>query len=192
MMATHQRSSNDRRQNANSCSASCFGNIAFLFLFAAGVTMFGGAVVRGGLASPLECAVNGDLPWRVRRYCLLISHHASAHELDPLLIAAVITVESSGNPQAYSHSGAVGLMQVMPRDGPAAEFECGGQPCFGDRPTTQELKDPDLNIRTGTALLASLLRAHNGDLREALKAYGPFDADYAYADKILALYRPLR
>jgi len=48
--------------------------------------------------------------------------------LPEALIAAVILQESGGDPSAYSSSGAVGLMQVMPRDGIAAEFMCVNGP----------------------------------------------------------------
>jgi hypothetical protein len=55
-----------------------------------------------------------------------------------------------------SSSGAIGLMQVMPRDGIAATFFCGDQACFSKRPSSDELLDPDFNIAYGTRLLANL------------------------------------
>jgi soluble lytic murein transglycosylase-like protein len=97
--------------------------------------------------------------------------------------------ESGGNPKAYSVDGAVGLMQVMPRDGKAANFQCPKGACFQDRPTIAQLQDPDFNIQFGTQLLHQYQQQFNGDLREALKAYGPLKSGYSYADKILAVYQ---
>jgi hypothetical protein len=37
-------------------------------------------------------------------------------------------------------------------------------------------------------MLAGLVK-HAGSLREALKAYGPMDVGYYYADKVLAIYK---
>lgn len=95
--------------------------------------------------------------------------------------------ESGGNPKAYSHSGAVGLMQIMPRDGIAASFMCINGPCFGSRPTIKELEDPEFNIEFGTRMLSGLISKY-GNVRDALKFYGPMDVGYNYADKVLAIY----
>jgi hypothetical protein len=134
------------------------------------------------------CRVSGEFPWKILRWCQQISQQAQKYKLEPDLIAAVIFLESGGDELAYSHSGAVGLMQVMPRDGIAASFTCANGPCFQSRPTIDQLQDPAYNIAYGTRLLAGLVKRH-GDLREALRAYGPMDAGYSYADKILALYK---
>src|SRR5690606_32980625 len=44
-----------------------------------------------------------------------VENSAREAELDPLLLVAMIAVESSFNPKAKSHAGALGLMQVIPR-----------------------------------------------------------------------------
>jgi soluble lytic murein transglycosylase-like protein len=133
------------------------------------------------------CRVSDQFPGKILRWCQPISQQAQKNNLDPNLIAAVIFLESGGDELAYSHSGAVGLMQVMPRDGLAASFRCVSGPCFQNRPTIQQLQEPGFNIAYGARMLAGLVKRH-GDLREALRAYGPMDAGYSYADKILALY----
>jgi soluble lytic murein transglycosylase-like protein len=107
--------------------------------------------------------------------------------MDPNLIAAVMLQESGGQHLAYSKSGAVGLMQVMPRDGIAASFICKNGPCFASRPTIEELQDPDYNVNYGTRMLASL-NTRYGNIRDALKSYGPKDVGYYYADKVLSIY----
>jgi hypothetical protein len=134
-----------------------------------------------------KCVLNPGYPEDVRQWCSQIMRHASKNNLDPNLIAAVIWQESGGNPSAYSKSGAVGLMQVMPRDGIAASFQCINGPCFVNRPTIGELEKPNFNIKFGTGLIAGLLNKH-GSLREALKFYGPMNVGYYYADKVLNIY----
>jgi len=122
------------------------------------------------------------LPW-----CALIEKAANEYGVDSLLIAAVMLQESGGQPEVMSGSGAVGLMQVMPKDGIAAKFMCVNGPCFANRPTSEELFDPTFNIQYGVRMLAGLFNRY-GTLRDALKAYGPMDIGFNYADKVLAIY----
>jgi hypothetical protein len=138
------------------------------------------------LSGHQACEVDSRFPDSIQKWCHLISRYANHHRLDPDLIAAVIWQESGGNPVAYSKSGAVGLMQVMPRDGLAASFQCKNGPCFENRPTIVELEDPEFNVSFGTEMLANLVQ-HLGSTRDALKAYGPMDVGYFYADKVLTL-----
>jgi soluble lytic murein transglycosylase-like protein len=134
------------------------------------------------------CHVSSKFPADIVQWCKLITAKAEQTGLDPDLIAALIWQESGGDPLAYSKSGAVGLMQVMPRDGLAANFTCANGPCFASRPSTEELQDPEYNLHYGTGMLAGLVK-RLGSLREALKAYGPMDVGYYYADKVLAIYK---
>lgn len=134
-----------------------------------------------------SCAVSPKFPDEVRQWCRLITQYGEQHGLAPDLVAAVIWQESGGDPQAYSRSGAVGLMQVMPRDGVAASFQCVNGPCFSERPSIDELRDAEFNVQYGTRMLGKLVERH-GSLREALKAYGPMDRGYSYADRVLGLY----
>lgn len=134
-----------------------------------------------------SCSISTNYPDTVRRWCDLITQHAAYHGIDPNLIAALIWQESGGNPDAYSKDGAVGLMQVMPHDGLAANFMCPNGPCFANRPSMQELYDPAFNIEYGTRFLSGLVSRY-GNTRDALKAYGPANAGYYYADIVLGLY----
>jgi hypothetical protein len=138
-----------------------------------------------------ECGLPPRLPQSVLDWCAMIETEAGTHGVDPLLIASVILVESAGNPYAVSHSGAVGLMQVMPRDGLAAGFICVNGPCFHDRPSMNELMDPEFNIAYGSQMVAKLARENNS-LQEALRAYGPLDVGYSYADQVLWTYQSYR
>jgi hypothetical protein len=134
-----------------------------------------------------DCQVGSEFPDKILAWCELITQYANQNGLDPSLIAAVILQESGGQQLAYSHSGAVGLMQVMPRDGIAEKFMCKNGPCFSSRPTISELEDPEFNIAYGTRMLAGLEKRF-GNIRDALKSYGPMDVGYSYADKVLAIW----
>lgn len=151
----------------------------------------GSGPAAGSSASQAACKVSGLFPNKVLRWCGLISYYAARHELNPDLLAALIWLESGGNEIAYSKSGAVGLMQVMPKDGLASSFMCVNGPCFADRPSITELQDPEFNVAYGTRMLAGLLRRH-GSLREALRYYGPMNVGYYYADKVLGIYQRYR
>lgn len=138
-----------------------------------------------------KCKVSKKYPDKIRQWCDLITKFSKQNGLDPDLIAALIWQESGGNPVAYSKSGAVGLMQVMPRDGLAASFMCVNGPCFTNRPSIAELEDPAFNVKYGTGMMANLV-AKYGDTREALRYYGPMDVGYYYADKVLGIYANYR
>ena len=126
-------------------------------------------------------------PENIQKWKLMIESSAAETGLDPDLIAAVMLQESGGDPLAYSTSGAVGLMQVMPKDGIASGFICDDVPCFINRPSIDELLDPYFNIQYGSTYLAGLI-AKKGFEREALFSYGPMDMGYLYADIVLAIY----
>ncbi len=138
-----------------------------------------------------NCQVSLSYPYGILQWCEIITEQATLVELPPDLIAAVILMESGGDEAAFSGSGAVGLMQVMPRDGIASSFECINGPCFASRPTIEELLQPEFNVEYGSQMLAGLI-SNLGSSREALKAYGPMDVDYSYADRVLSIYENYR
>lgn len=86
--------------------------------------------------------------------------------LDPFLVAGLIRQESMFNARAVSAAGAIGLMQVMPATGRKLAAKAGLK-----RITSQQLKDPDINIRLGTIYLAELLGRYGGRVPDALAAY---------------------
>jgi hypothetical protein len=132
------------------------------------------------------CSISAGYPETIQQWCSLIERYAREHALEPNLVAAVMLQESGGNARAFSKSGAVGLMQVMPSDGPATRFMCINGPCFADRPSSSQLYDPEFNIYYGTRMLSDLIRRH-GNVRDALKSYGPMDMGYRYADIVLSI-----
>ena len=100
------------------------------------------------------------------------------HSVDPLLVLAVISVESRYNPVAESTVGAKGLMQVIPKYHLDKLMDHGGE---------QSLLDPYVNIMVGTQILREYQR-RLGDTEAALQMYaGAFDEPTSqYANKVLA------
>jgi hypothetical protein len=99
--------------------------------------------------------------------------------IDPVLLLAVISVESNFNPLTKSHAGAEGLMQVMTSIHKDKYALYGG--------ATDAVK-PEVNIRVGAYILKYLI-ATSGSLRNGLKYYvGAANAqnDGGYADKVMA------
>lgn len=145
------------------------------------------------------CSLPTSYPQNVLRWCSWIEQYAKAKNIDPRMIAAVMLQESGGDPVVLSGSGAVGLLQVMPRDGISATFHnANGVPYFSNRPSIAELKDPEFNIKYGTNMLAGL--GINDNPREALLHYGPnpddlqriYGSRYYYADLVLSIYHRYR
>jgi soluble lytic murein transglycosylase len=91
---------------------------------------------------------------------------ARAVEVDPVLVLAIIAVESKGDPRARSPKGARGLMQLMPATAreQAARLGLTGY-------SEESLFDPQTNVLLGTAYFRRQLRSFDGDERLALAAY---------------------
>jgi soluble lytic murein transglycosylase-like protein len=108
---------------------------------------------------------------------------AEATGLEPLLILAVMAVESSFNPIAESDYGAKGLMQVVPR------FHLDKLAAHGGE---DSLLDPRTNIRVGAQILREYVRQAGG-LEEGLQVYAGAadDSSQAYAQKVIAEKRRL-
>jgi soluble lytic murein transglycosylase len=109
--------------------------------------------------------------WYLRaRYPLeyeqVVRSYADERDLDPTLVAAMIYAESRFDPHARSDAGAIGLMQILPETGTFIARSTGGEEFV-----VADLRDPDLNVRYGTWLVAHLLERYDGDLRLALAAY---------------------
>lgn len=175
------------------------GRLVFPLIFVIGFMLlslsgFIGSVYRPARNTPgndspvvLEPGLSDKYPPSIQQWEALIEAASQDYQVDASLIAAVMLQESGGNAQVVSSSGAVGLMQVMPRDGAAAAFLCGSQPCFTNRPSMDQLFDPEFNIRYGTRMLANLIKKE-GSILEALYHYGPMDVGYAYAEIVLTIY----
>ncbi len=84
-----------------------------------------------------------------------------ATSVDPLLILAVICVESRFNPVAESTFGAKGLMQIIPKFHREKLVKHGGE---------DALLDPEVNILVGAQVLREYIRRFGGT-ESALQAY---------------------
>ncbi len=100
------------------------------------------------------------------------------YNVDPLLLVAVIAVESSFNPIAESVAGAKGLMQIIPQYHQDKFSEFGGE---------QAVFDPRANITVGAKIIREYLQASSGNLFTALQTYAGAlpDRDASYTNKVL-------
>jgi soluble lytic murein transglycosylase-like protein len=117
---------------------------------------------------------------------------AKMYKLPHTLVHAVITAESSYNPDAISKAGAVGLMQLMP--------ETAKQYGVSNR------RDPKQSIYGGSRYLNYLLKLFNNDLVLALAAYNagegavkkygnkipPYKETQNYVNKVIDYYKKYR
>lgn len=140
-----------------------------------------------------DCSLSDKVPANVRRWCEYIDKYSLKHNIDSDLTAALIQVESRGNPKARSSCDAIGLMQVMPSDpSHRAIVACNLDISqFVNRPTIQELLDPMINVKTGCNILGGYIKKY-GSVREALFHYGPAGVGYSYADKVISVYESYR
>jgi soluble lytic murein transglycosylase-like protein len=117
-------------------------------------------------------------------YGEIITAAAEAHGVNPMLVKALIQVESGYRPRARSPKGAMGLMQLMPST--AREYK------------VRNPYDPKANIEAGIKHLKSLIDRMGVDL--ALAAYNagegavrkfngipPYRETRNYVSKILSL-----
>ena len=106
-------------------------------------------------------------------------------KLDPLLILAVVAIESGFNPFAESAVGAQGLMQVMSKIHQEKFQSLGG---------IKAALNPVANIKVGASILKGYV-ARGGSVEAGLKMYvgaAAFDNDAGYGSKVLAEYRRLK
>src|ERR1700731_2299465 len=95
---------------------------------------------------------------------------AVEQNVSPRLLAAVVFVESSCNPNAISKRGDVGLMQVNP----IWHY------------SQAELKNPERNLYIGASILKTYL--HRYGLREGLHAYNSLNGpENEYSEKVLTI-----
>lgn len=93
------------------------------------------------------------------RYVKKIQQYSG--EIDPILVLSLIRQESAFNPNAKSHAGARGLMQLMPATARRYKRRVGAH----------QLKNPNLNIKIGIKYLKKLIKQYDGNLIYTLSAY---------------------
>ncbi|NPV69275.1 MAG: lytic transglycosylase domain-containing protein [Firmicutes bacterium] len=98
-------------------------------------------------------------------YSGAVEKYSAEFSIERSLLYAVIKAESGFMPRARSSSGALGLMQVMPRTGSWVASQLG-------IPFSEEaLFDPEKNIRIGSYYMRHLLDLFGEDVTAALAAY---------------------
>ena len=110
-----------------------------------------GLPLRGSAAQ-----IPHDVPYRSE-----VSAAASRYAVPPALLFAIIHAESNFDPQAVSHKGAVGLMQLMPAT--ARWMEPGV--------SRRQLFTPAVNIEIGARYLRYLANRYGGDAEKILIAW---------------------
>nr|MDT0253575.1 transglycosylase SLT domain-containing protein [Endozoicomonas sp.] len=96
----------------------------------------------------------------------IFSKYAKKRDLDYPWVLAIARQESAFNPRARSHSGAMGLMQLMPATAKQAARKAG----IPYRKKS-ELYKPEINIALGTTHLAWLSKRFENSLILATAAY---------------------
>lgn len=144
-----------------------------------------GALEQGALSQQMQRVCE----WVAKRYRVsgdelapvLAEAESSARSagLDPLLIVAMMAVESSFNPLAESKMGARGLMQVIPR---------WHMDKIGEGAHEDVLFDPVVNVQVGTQVLVEGLQRY-GSLQAALQYYNGArsDPEARYTKKVLSI-----
>ena len=141
----------------------------------------------GSYAHESNYNVLAKLRNRPSRFDAFIDRYATQYRVDPVLVRAVIQVESDFNPRCISRRGARGLMQLMPET--------------ARRYGVRSIFDPDENIRGGIRYLADLLELFPRDLPRVLAAYNagenavaryagipPFEETTTYIKRALTVY----
>jgi len=122
-----------------------------------------------------------------KEFAPLVVEASERWGVNPALVHAVITAESNYDPEAMSHAGAMGLMQLMP--GTARRFG------------VNDPWDPQQNVHGGTRYLRELLDRFRS-LKLALAAYNagegaveqygnqvpPYSETQGYVDKVMSLF----
>jgi soluble lytic murein transglycosylase-like protein len=166
------------------------------------------AVAAPQQVEPAEAAASDDKPvainskqqqfvtsWLSRRYrvagdaanMLVATTYQAAHDIkiDPLLVLAVMAIESGLNPFAESPMGAKGLMQVMAKVHHDKFEALGG---------AEAALNPVANIRVGARILKDYV-TRTGSVEGGLRTYvgaGASDNDSGYGSKVLAEYHRLK
>lgn len=113
----------------------------------------------------IGCGSHQKISNKTQAYLPTIRKYAETYNVEENLIRALIRQESCFNPQAVSHAGAMGLMQLMPGT--------------ADMMGVSNAMSPKQNIRGGVKYLSRMLRRFGGNKELALAGYnaGPGAVD---------------
>ncbi|HTH44735.1 MAG TPA: transglycosylase SLT domain-containing protein [Oxalicibacterium sp.] len=152
-------------------------------------------VITRAVASGTDLQQKRVTQWISKRYrvandatnMLVSAAYTTARDinLDPLLILAVMAIESRFNPFAESPVGAQGLMQVMSKVH-YDKFEQTGGP--------RSALNPVVNIKVGASILKEYVKS-GGSVEAGLKRYvgaADMESDDGYGAKVLGEYDRLK
>ena len=121
------------------------------------------------LFSSMRSVAQETLTFREMKYDKIIHAVAAKHGVDPMLVKAIIFIESTFIPSKVGKDGEIGLMQI--RTAAATDWATAkGIPL----PSKTEMHNPELNIEIGTWYITRALKRwyNNPDfLRMALAEY---------------------
>lgn len=113
-------------------------------------------------------------------------HISEQKGIDPLLLLAITAVESSFNDKAKNSSGAVGLVQALPRAHPEKirEIKLNGGSVYGIRN----------NLSLGAQIYKEYLDSSKGNQTIALQRYNGSlkDGNRTYSKKVMAALKPMK
>ena len=126
------------------------------------------------LALALSLGILVDFVWTSlekvvypQKYAEIVSKYANEYNVPEDVVYATIKVESSFDPEAISHAGARGLMQMLP-----STFEwLTGDEHLGEHLTPNLLFEPEVNIRYGVYYLKYLYTKFDHKWDVACAAY---------------------
>ena len=133
-----------------------------------------------------------DMEQNRKKFSPTIASVARRERIPEALIHAVIVAESAYDPNAVSHAGAVGLMQLMPDT--------------ARRYGVRNRRDPRSNVSGGTRYLKDLLTMFDNNLALALAGYNagenavesygrkipPYRETQDYVKKVIRLYKDFK
>ncbi len=99
-------------------------------------------------------------------YSQYVERYAQEYELDKLLVYSMIKAESGFDSEAVSPRNAKGLMQIMDSTG-----EWAAEKISIENFETEQLLEPETNIRIGCWYIARLLKQYDQNMVLALAAY---------------------
>ncbi len=135
--------------------------VAVTVFIALSLLMSGASTIRSApWQTQDEMQLSPYWSYKVQRWGDLIVQEAERRAFDPDFLASLVWMESRGDANAVGPVGAVGLMQVMPK-------EAG----FSWRPEKAALLEPSTNLFWGARTLATVVEQSDGDIFNALAAY---------------------
>lgn len=121
----------------------------------------------GYLMYPIESAPRDF--WRYAYplpYRDVLEKYSKEHGVDPFITAGLIRQESEFDARVISHSNAYGLMQILPSTGRELGVRVGA-----GRVATNDLFNPNVNVRLGTFYVKNLLDTFGNELERSLASY---------------------